>query len=121
MPFTIKDIENLSSIKAHTRRVWEQRYSFLKPQRTNTNISYYSNDELKAVLNISLLNKYGYKISHINKMCEEDIKEKLLSLTRPEAQQERIVNDLIECMVDLNTEQFESILDNDIHTRAIEG
>ena len=57
--FTIKDLENLSGIKAHTIRIWEQRYTFLKPKRTGTNIRYYSNQELKTVLNIALLNKYG--------------------------------------------------------------
>ena len=59
--FTIKDLENLSGIKAHTIRIWEQRYSFLNPQRTDTNIRYYSNAELKTILNIALLNKYGFK------------------------------------------------------------
>ena len=71
--FTIKDLENLSGIKAHTIRIWEQRYSFLKPSRTDTNIRYYSNDDLKTILNISILNKYGYKISHINKMSVNDV------------------------------------------------
>ena len=66
--FTIKDLENLSGIKAHTIRIWEQRYSFIKPERTGTNIRYYSNEELKKNLNVALLNKYGYKISHIDKM-----------------------------------------------------
>jgi MerR family transcriptional regulator, light-induced transcriptional regulator len=53
--FSIKDLENLSGIKAHTIRIWEQRYSFLKPQRSKTNIRYYGNEELKTVLNIALL------------------------------------------------------------------
>lgn len=118
--FTIKDLENLSGIKAHTIRIWEQRYSFLKPQRTQTNIRYYSNDELKAVLNISLLNKYGFKISHIDKMKPEEIKEKILSLNGPEAQQERIINELVQRMIDLEIELFEKILDNYILGRGIE-
>ena len=87
--FTITDLENLSGIKAHTLRIWEQRYNFLKPNRTFTNIRYYSNDELKKILNIALLNKYGYKISHIDKMSEAEIKEKLVSLNQLEAQQEK--------------------------------
>ena len=77
--FTIKDLENLSGIKAHTIRIWEQRYNFLKPQRTTTNIRYYTNEELKTILNIALLNKYGYKISHIDKMQPQEIKERILS------------------------------------------
>ena len=118
--FTIKDLENLSGIKAHTIRVWEQRYSFIKPRRTETNIRYYSNDELKTILNIALLNKYGYKISHIDKMPAEEIRAKIVSLSNAQAQQERIVNDLIQYMVDLDIDGFESVLDNHIKNRGID-
>lgn len=118
--FTIKDLENLSGIKAHTLRIWEQRYSFLKPSRTFTNIRYYSNEELKTILNIALLNKYGYKISHIDKMNAVEISEKILSLSQSEAQQERIVNDMIRHMVDMDIEAFESALTSYILARGIE-
>lgn len=118
--FTIKDLENLSGIKAHTIRIWEQRYSFLKPSRTGTNIRFYSNEELKKILNVALLNKYGFKISHIDRMNEGEMKEKILSLNQLEAQQERMVNTLIQNMVDLNMESFEEILDNFISARGVE-
>lgn len=118
--FTIKDLENLSGIKAHTIRIWEQRYSFLKPNRTDTNIRFYSNDELKKLLNVALLNKFGFKISHIDKMNEADIKEKILSLNQLEAQQDRIVNTLIQNMIDLDMESFEAVLDDFIAARGIE-
>lgn len=118
--FTIKDLENLSGIKAHTIRIWEQRYSFLKPQRTQTNIRYYSNDELKTVLDIALLNKYGYKISHIDKMSAHEVREKIVSLSHAQAQQERLINDLLQCMVDLNIDKFEDILDSFIASKGID-
>lgn len=118
--FTIKDLENLTCIKAHTIRIWEQRYDFLKPQRTDTNIRYYNNEELKKILNIALLNKYGFKISHINKMNEEDIKAKILSINNIHAQQERIVNALIQAMVDMNLEGFESLMEEHIRAKGIE-
>ncbi len=118
--FTIKDLENLSGIKAHTIRIWEQRYSFLTPSRTGTNIRVYSNEELKTVLNISLLNKYGFKISHIDQMSELELKEKILGLNHLQAQQERIVNQMINCMIDLSFEEFESILDDYIFKRGVE-
>ena len=57
--FTIKDLENLSGVKAHTLRIWEQRYQFLKPSRTFTNIRYYSNDELKTILKCIFKNVGG--------------------------------------------------------------
>lgn len=118
--FTIKDLENLSGIKAHTIRIWEQRYSFLKPQRTDTNIRYYSSEELKTILNISLLNRYGYKISHIDRMSDEEIHSKIVKLSQNEAQQERIVNELIQTMVDLEIEKLEQVLDTYIAGHGIE-
>lgn len=118
--FTIKDLEYITGIKAHTIRIWEQRYQFLKPDRTNTNIRCYSNADLKRVLNIALLKKYGFKISHINKMSEVDRGEKVLSLTQPEAQQERIVNDLVKYMIDVDVEKLEQTLENYIRSKGIE-
>lgn len=118
--FTIKDLENLSGIKAHTIRIWEQRYSFLKPERTETNIRYYNNDHLKTILNIALLNKYGYKISHIDRMSAEDINQKILSLTVPEAQEEHKINLLIQCMVDVDMHRFESLLNHYIRDYGVE-
>ncbi len=118
--FTIKDLENLSGIKAHTIRIWEQRYNFLKPNRTDTNIRYYSNQELKTILNISLLNKYGFKISHINRMTELDLKTKIVSLSDRIAQQERLVNELITYMIDLDIDCFEKVLDGFILAKGID-
>jgi len=118
--FTIKDLENLSGIRAHTIRIWEQRYSFLNPNRTDTNIRFYSNEELKTLLNIALLNKNGYKISHIDKMSETDLGEKIRSLSSFEAQQERLLNELINYTVNLQTVEFEELLDVYITNNGIE-
>jgi MerR family transcriptional regulator, light-induced transcriptional regulator len=118
--FTIKDLENLSGIKAHTLRIWEQRYSFLKPARTDTNIRHYTNEELRTILNIALLNKYGFKISHIDKMTTAEVQERILALNNAEAQQERIVNELVNHMVDLDMDAFEDVLDTYILSRGIE-
>lgn len=71
--FSIKDLENLSGIKAHTIRIWEKRYELLIPNRTDTNIRYYSLENLQKLLNITLLYNNGYKISKIAKISEEKI------------------------------------------------
>ena len=118
--YTIRDLENLSGIKAHTIRIWEQRYSFLRPKRTETNIRYYSNEELKVILNVALLNKYGYKISQIDKMNGPELKQKVLGLNSSEAMQDRVVHELIQAMTDLDMEQFEASLDNFIFSRSID-
>jgi DNA-binding transcriptional MerR regulator len=73
--FSIKDLENLSGIKAHTIRIWEKRYNVLEPMRTDTNIRLYSLTSLQKLLNITLLHEYGYKISKIATFSEERIPE----------------------------------------------
>ncbi|MES2648280.1 MAG: MerR family transcriptional regulator [Bacteroidota bacterium] len=118
--FTIKDLENLSGIRAHTIRIWEQRYNFLRPQRTETNIRYYNNDELRIILNVALLNKYGFKISHIDKMDQSELEDKILSLSQTQAQQERTINDLIQYMVEMEIDKFEEAIDQYISSRGIE-
>ncbi|MEO6638634.1 MAG: MerR family transcriptional regulator [Ginsengibacter sp.] len=120
MLFTIKDIENLSGIKAHTIRIWEQRYSFLKPQRSETNIRYYTNEDLKTILNISLLNKYGFKVSHLDKMSPEKIAENVLSLSDSGAKDHVTVNRLLECMVDYEVEDFEAVLEECLEVSGME-
>lgn len=71
--FSIKDLENLSGIKAHTIRIWEKRYNLLEPERTETNIRYYNLESLQKLLNIAFLNENGYKISKIASLENDKI------------------------------------------------
>ena len=71
--FSIKDLENLSGIKAHTIRIWEKRYNLLEPMRTDTNIRLYDIQNLQKLLNVVLLTKFGYKISRISKLSTIEI------------------------------------------------
>ena len=73
--YKIKDIEVLTGIKAHTLRIWEKRYEIMVPERTDTQIRTYSDAELSFLLNISLLNKSGYKISKIAKLSAQEIND----------------------------------------------
>ncbi len=73
--FSIKDLENLTGIKAHTIRIWEKRYNILEPMRTQTNIRLYDLANLQKLLNITLLHNHGYKISNISKLSKERIPE----------------------------------------------
>ena len=73
--YSIKELALLSGIKAHTIRIWEKRYNVFSPNRTDTNIRRYSEDDLKLALNISMLLKMGYKISHVARMSSEEIRK----------------------------------------------
>ncbi|MDQ3048722.1 MAG: MerR family transcriptional regulator [Bacteroidota bacterium] len=112
--FSIKDLEKLSGIKAHTLRIWEQRYGILTPERTDTNIRWYCNDALKHILNVSLLNNNGYKISRIAALTKEEIVEevnKIVACRTPECEQ---IDNLVISMVEMDEIRFEKIINNAI-------
>jgi MerR family transcriptional regulator, light-induced transcriptional regulator len=108
--YSIKELEQLSGIKAHTIRIWEKRHQLVEPQRTTTNIRYYSDEDLKKIINVSLLNANGLKISKIAGMSSEEINHKILELseTKPEASVH--IDQLVIGMVELDEEKFEKIL-----------
>lgn len=82
--YSIKDIEEITGVKAHTLRIWEKRYDIIKPERTKTNIRFYTEDHLKYILSISLLNKNGFKISQIAGMSDVQIKDHTSRLSNTE-------------------------------------
>ena len=79
--FSIKDLENLSGIKAHTIRIWEKRYNLLIPERTDTNIRTYNLKSLQKLMNISFLNSNGYKVSKIAALDESQIASKVKEIS----------------------------------------
>ncbi|MCE5347315.1 MAG: MerR family transcriptional regulator [Bacteroidales bacterium] len=79
--FSIKDLENFSGIKAHTIRIWEKRYKILEPDRTDSNIRTYSETELKKILNVAYLNRNGYKISKIARLNEDELTQKVMTIS----------------------------------------
>ncbi len=89
MRYSIKDLENYTSIKAHTLRIWEQRYGLLEPKRTDSNIRYYSEDDLKKILNVNLLYTNGLKISKIAKLSEDEILEHVRELIDERAEKDQ--------------------------------
>jgi DNA-binding transcriptional MerR regulator len=114
MQYSIKDLEKLSSIKAHTIRIWEKRYRIVNPERTDTNIRYYNEQELKRLLNISVLIQNGIKISHIAKLSADEIKDKAFFLLQNSAEQDNQVKNLILAMIELNEQKFEKTLGKSI-------
>lgn len=120
MSFTIRELESLSGIKAHTIRIWEQRFNFLKPSRTVTNIRTYSNEELKTLLTVALLNKYGYKISKIDQMEPEQRSSAIMRLSQDDANLENLVNEMIGYMIDLKCIEFEELLNQEIKRSGLE-
>ncbi|MEP0368684.1 MAG: MerR family transcriptional regulator [Cyclobacteriaceae bacterium] len=108
--FSIKDLEQLSGIKAHTLRVWEQRYGIITPQRTQTNIRFYDDEALKLILNVALLNAHGFKISKIASMNDGEMQREVLSITEDNSSYSDQIHALTIAMIDLDESRFEKIL-----------
>jgi len=108
--YSIKDLENLTGIQAHTIRIWEQRYKLLNPERTPTNIRVYSDKDLRKLLSVALLNNNGLKISKISNLTDADIAEKVLQLSEgDDSKLESQIESLKLIMVDMNEGKFEKL------------
>ena len=105
--FTIRDIENMTGIKAHTLRIWEQRYQMLIPARKTGNHRLYNNDDLKQLLKVSTLYHNGYKISKIAALSKEDLNRHVLDTIIIKDPYQLYVNSLLDASIDLDPNEFE--------------
>lgn len=108
--YSIKDLEKLSRVKAHTIRIWEKRYGLLRPDRTTTNIREYSDDDLRRLLNVALLNDRGLKISRIAKLSEAEMKARILAMEGSEGAAPDLVESLIAATLAFDGTRFERLL-----------
>lgn len=118
--YSIKDLEHLSGIKAHTLRIWEQRYELLSPKRTATNIRFYDNDDLKLLLNVTVLNDHGYRISRIARMTREEMHAEVMRLSQEYCNYPDQIQSLCLAMVDMDEARFERVMSANIHRIGLE-
>lgn len=108
--FSIKEIEALTGVKAHTLRIWEQRYAMIAPKRTETNIRYYDEKDLRKLLNVALLNRNGYKISEIASLSDQELREQVLVVSGEKSDFENQMQALTLTMLELDEQGFERLL-----------
>lgn len=118
--YSIKDLEHLAGVKAHTIRIWEKRYNIVQPKRTATNIRFYLEEDLKHVLNVALLNNNGCKISHIAKMDREEILKRVAQISDFDDALEDRIDCLTMSMMELNEFKFNRILEAHIDQMGFE-
>ncbi|MFD2726196.1 MerR family transcriptional regulator [Hyunsoonleella rubra] len=118
--FSIKDLENLTGIKAHTIRIWEKRYNLLQPDRSNTNIRNYSLASLQKLLNISFLNNNGYKISKIANLSEEDIPIKVREIASRAKVEDHAINAFKLSMLNFDQVLFYNTYKNLIENKSFD-
>ena len=117
--YSIKDLEQLSGIKAHTIRAWEQRHKLITPKRTSTNIRYYSDDDLRVILNVSILMEHDWKIGQVAKLSSEEIAKQALDCDPYEGNFTYELNELKLSTLNFDIERFEAIMDKCVEKHGI--
>ncbi len=107
--YSIKELEKLSGIKAHTIRIWEKRYNIISPSRTATNIRFYSDNDLKKIINVAIVNNSGVKISHIARYSSSELNH-MVDQQSNKAIEVAPTDQLLVAMVDLDEPAFERVL-----------
>lgn len=112
--YSIKDVEQLTGVKAHTLRIWEQRYHKVQPHRTDTNIRYYDDDQLRFLINVSLLLKHGKKVSKVFQLSVDQMRDEIKNLKGVSIAADKfdqlMIDRLILSMIDLDEPEFDRIL-----------
>jgi len=112
--YSISDLQKLTGIKAHTIRIWEKRYGIISPERTDKNIRFYNVNDLQRLLNITFLNKHGFKISLISGMCDSEVQSQVARICEMPGAEEGYLSDLIKATNDLDEDRFEKTLNGSI-------
>lgn len=119
--YSIKDIEKMSGIKAHTIRMWERRFGLVIPKRTDTNIRYYSDEDLRDILNISILNQNGLKISKIAKLTKEELREKVANLLDNPNEYGHVIDAMLISMIEIDEAAFNKSFSGAWHEYGFEN
>ncbi|HSH51759.1 MAG TPA: MerR family transcriptional regulator, partial [Bacteroidales bacterium] len=108
-------------IKAHTIRIWEKRYNLIVPSRTETNIRYYCDKDLKRLLNIAILNRQGIRISEIAKFSDKELGDRVVNIASDSGDAVHNIEQLVIAMVDMDEVKFDRILSRYIMHEGFEN
>lgn len=119
--YSIKDLETLTGVKAHTIRIWEKRYGIVEPSRTDSNIRYYCDSDVKKLMNVSLLLRHGYKISRLAGLDQSELSKKILEVTMVSNGHDCQIDNLVVAMIEMDESKFEKLLNMSIIKEGFEN
>jgi DNA-binding transcriptional MerR regulator len=119
--YSIKDLERISGVKAHTIRIWEKRYGIVTPQRTDSNIRFYCDTEVKKLMNISILLHHGYKISKLAGIDHDELSKKVLEVSMISNGHDSQIENLVVAMIEMDEAKFEKLLNQSIIKEGFEN
>lgn len=119
--YSIGDLEKLSGIKAHTIRMWEKRYDLLTPNRTDSNIRYYQDNDLRQLMNIAILKRQGLRISQIAALSPSEIKQKVRASDQNDGEGHPQIDALTLAMIEFDQQHFDELMDKYIDSMGFEA
>ena len=118
--YSIKDLEVLSGVKAHTIRIWEKRYGLLSPRRTATNIRFYTDDDLRKIINVSLLIRNGHKISRIADWDSSTLQKSVMQLDQNALDNHECADQMISAIINFDLRTFDRLVSEYIDKHGLE-
>lgn len=115
--YSISDLAELTGVKTHTLRVWEKRYGLLRPQRTDTNIRYYLDSDLKVLMLVLNLYNHGVRISRIAEMSPQEMEEENKRISVDQKDNDSLLQ---QGLIDLDVTVMNTILDDSIRKNGFE-
>ena len=115
--YSIDQFSQITGITKFVLRTWENRYGFLKAERTNTKIRFYTDELLVRALNSNYLLENGYKISAISKLDDIQIKKKVDEIKNSDEDnsvESYYITKLISSALDFDSNLFNTIYDNGV-------
>ena len=114
--YTIDQFSKITGLNKILLRTWENRYGFIVPRRTETNLRLYDDNMIVKALNTKILIDNNFKISHIAKMTINQIMSMVNALKN-----DKIINEydlsitkIIESGLNFDKELFETTYDEGI-------
>lgn len=112
--YSIKDLERISGVKAHTIRIWEKRYGVVEPKRTDSNIRFYCDTDVKKLMNVAILLHHGYKISKLALLDPNELSKKVLEVSMISNGHDSQIENLVVSMIEMDESKFEKLLNMSI-------
>jgi DNA-binding transcriptional MerR regulator len=119
--YSIKDLERISGVKAHTIRIWEKRYGIVEPKRTDSNIRFYCDTDVKKLMNVAILLHHGFKISRLAGLDPTELNKKVLEVSMVSNGYDSQIESLVVAMIEMDESKFEKILNMSIIKEGFEN
>jgi len=114
--YSIDQFSSITGITKFVLRTWENRYAYLKANRSETNIRIYNDEMIVRALNTNYLLEAGYKISKISKISEIELIKIVdeIKVNQIEGKENYYINQIIISTLEFSTSKFNKVFEEGV-------